>query len=96
MKRNVKYNDYIIKKKSQKLISEKFVKRAIIKWLSRNGFWRNLQYGDLREKCVDIKVQNNKYGVYFWIFDSGYENMGKWIDEAVLSAQFKKMLKKPL
>lgn len=60
-----------MKKEDKKLISEEFVKRAIIKWLSRNGFGRNLQYGDLREKGVDIKVQNNKYGIYFVIETKG-------------------------
>jgi len=56
---------------STKLISEEFVKRSIIRWLSRNGFGRNLYYGDLHDKGVDIKVQNNRYGVYFLIETKG-------------------------
>lgn len=36
------------------------------------------------------------YKTYNWVSDNGYENMGKWIDEAALSAQLKKIFRKPL
>ena len=51
----------------QKTISEKFVKQAIIKWLFRNGWGRNLQAGELHDKGVDIKVRHNNYARYFVI-----------------------------
>lgn len=57
--------------KPAKLISEEFVKHSIIKWLSRNGWGRNLEFGDKREKGVDIKVLNNRYAVYFLIEAKG-------------------------
>lgn len=57
--------------KQPKLINEEFVKRSIIMWLSRNGWGRNLQFGALRDKGYDIKVQNNRYGVYFIIETKG-------------------------
>ena len=55
----------------KKLISEKFVKQAIIKWLFRNGWGRNLEVGELRDKGVDIKVRNNKFSRYFLIETKG-------------------------
>jgi len=58
-------------KKAKKLLSEEFVKRAVIKWLSRNGWGRNLEFGDLRDQGVDIKVQNNKWPGYFIIETKG-------------------------
>ena len=44
------------KSKSKKLLSEEFVKRAIIKWLSRNG-WGYFEYDDLHTHGVDIKAR---------------------------------------
>ena len=58
-------------KKENKTISEEFVKRQIIMWLSCNGWGRNLRFGSLRDKGCDIAVQNNKYGVYFLIETKG-------------------------
>lgn len=55
----------------KKLISEKFVKRSIIKWLFRNGWGRNLEVGELRDQGVDIKVRNNKFSRYFLIETKG-------------------------
>lgn len=54
-----------------KPISEEFVKRAIIKWLSRHGWGRNLEFGGLHEKGFDIKVMNNKWPGYFIIETKG-------------------------
>lgn len=48
-------------------MSEDFVKTAVIKWLSRNGWGTNLQFGGLREHGVDIKVRHNLYSRYFFI-----------------------------
>ena len=53
------------------MLSEEFVKCSIIKWLSRNGWGRNLEFGDKRVKGVDIKVLNNRYAVYFLIEAKG-------------------------
>lgn len=58
-------------KNNKKLLTEEFVKRQIIKWLTRNGWGRNLNYGGLQDKGVDIKVQNSRYGVYFLIETKG-------------------------
>lgn len=51
----------------QKTLSEKIVKQAIIKWLFRNGWGRNLEVGELRDKGVDVKVRHNNYARYFLI-----------------------------
>lgn len=52
---------------SKKQITEEFVERAIIKYLSKNEWGTNLQFGGLREKGVDIKVRHNRYSRYFLI-----------------------------
>jgi hypothetical protein len=48
-------------------MSEDFVKNAIIKYLSRDEWGTNLQFGALHEKGVDIKVRHNRYSRYFLI-----------------------------
>lgn len=53
--------------KTQKPITEEFVQRSIIKYLSKNEWGTNLQFGGLREKGVDIKVRHNRYSRYFLI-----------------------------
>lgn len=55
----------------KKLISEKIVKQAIIKWLFRNGWGRNLEVGELRDRGVDIRVRHNNYTRYFLIETKG-------------------------
>ena len=55
----------------KKLLSEKFVKQAIIKWLFRNGWGTNLEVGELRDRGVDIRVRNNKFTRYFLIETKG-------------------------
>lgn len=55
----------------KKLISEKFVKQSIIKWLFRNGWSRNLEVGELRDRGVDIRVRHNNYARYFLIETKG-------------------------
>lgn len=50
-----------------KKITEEFVERSIIKYLSQNEWGTNLQFGGLREKGVDIKVRHNRYSRYFLI-----------------------------
>jgi len=52
---------------TKKPITEDFVQRAIIKYLSQNEWGTNLQFGGLREKGVDIKVRHNRYSRYFLI-----------------------------
>jgi len=37
----------------KKLISEKFVKQSIVKWLFRLGWGRNLVVGELRDRGID-------------------------------------------
>jgi hypothetical protein len=53
------------------LLSEKFVKKAIVKWLFKNGWGTNLEIGELRDPGVDIRVRNNKYSRYFLIETKG-------------------------
>jgi len=62
----------------KKLISEKFVKQSIIKWLFRNNWGRNLQTGELRDKGVDIKVRHNNYARYFLIEAKGEGQSKSW------------------
>lgn len=54
-----------------KPISEEFVKNQIIKYLSKNGWGTNLEFGTLRDKGVDIKVRHNLYSRYFLIETKG-------------------------
>ena len=51
----------------KKKLNEKQVKQAIIKWLFRNGWGKNLKAGELRDKGVDIQVRHNNYARYFLI-----------------------------
>jgi len=53
--------------RNKKNLSEEFVERSIIKYLSQNEWGTNLQFGALREKGVDIKVRHNRYSRYFLI-----------------------------
>ena len=55
----------------KKVISEKFVKQSIIKWLFRNNWGRNLEVGELRDRGVDIRVRHNDYARYFLIETKG-------------------------
>lgn len=48
-------------------MSEEFVKNSIIKYLSKNEWGTNLQFGALHDHGVDIKVRHNRYSRYFLI-----------------------------
>lgn len=54
-----------------KVISEEFVKRAVIRHLANLGWSKNLEYDDLRVPGVDIKVTNSKYSRTFFIEAKG-------------------------
>lgn len=54
-------------KKAENIASEEFVKRSVIQFLSSKGWGRNLKYGGLRDRGVDIQVCHNKYNRYFLI-----------------------------
>lgn len=54
-----------------KIISEKFVRRSIITFLSRKGWDRGLREKESAEHGVDIKVRHNKYPRYFFIETKG-------------------------
>jgi len=54
-----------------KIISERFVRRAIRDWLFRNGWGRNYIEKETHEQGVDIKVCHNKYSRYFFIETKG-------------------------
>lgn len=53
------------------LLTEKFVKKSIVRWLFRNGWGTNLEVGELRDKGADIRVRNNKFSRYFIIETKG-------------------------
>ncbi len=63
-----------------KLLKEWFIKKAIISWLSRNGWGTNLRSGELSERGVDIKVMHNKYPRYFLVEAKG-EGKSKHVNE---------------
>ncbi|OGG74165.1 hypothetical protein A3A40_00330 [Candidatus Kaiserbacteria bacterium RIFCSPLOWO2_01_FULL_54_20] len=54
-----------------KIISEEFVKRAVIRHLANLGWSKNLDYDDLHIRGVDIKVTNSKYSRTFFIEAKG-------------------------
>lgn len=55
----------------QKVMTERFVRRAIINYLSRMGWDRGLREKETTEHGVDIKVRHNKYSRYFFIETKG-------------------------
>jgi len=54
-----------------RIISERFVRRAIINYLARKGWDRGLREKETAEHGVDIKVRHNKYARYFFIETKG-------------------------
>ncbi|MBZ9578177.1 hypothetical protein KJA13_04110 [Patescibacteria group bacterium] len=52
-------------------MTEKFVRRAIIDWLSRKGYSRGLREKHTDEHGVDIKVRHNNYARYFIVETKG-------------------------
>lgn len=54
-----------------KTISERFVRRAIIRYLARNGWDRGLREKETSEHGVDIKVRHNRYARYFFVETKG-------------------------
>lgn len=50
-----------------KYFDERAIRRAVVKWLFRNGWGTNLHEKETREHGVDIRVRNNKYPVYYLI-----------------------------
>jgi len=50
-----------------KLMNEKFVRRAVIKWLSRKGYNLGLRERETNEHGIDIKVRHHKYPRYFLV-----------------------------
>jgi hypothetical protein len=53
-------------KKKDKKLSEEFVKRSIIQYLSKNG-WGHFKFGGPRDHGVDIQARHTKYSRYFLI-----------------------------
>jgi len=53
-----------------KKLSEEFVKRSVIQYLSKNG-WGHFQYGGLHDQGVDIKAKNIKVSRFFFIEAKG-------------------------
>ena len=49
----------------KKVLSERFVKNAVIRHLSRIGYNRNLQAKETGEHGIDIKVRHHGYARYF-------------------------------
>ena len=54
-----------------KVISERFVRRAIITYLARKGWNRGLREKETAEHGVDIRVRHNRYARYFFIETKG-------------------------
>ncbi len=48
-------------------LSERNVRRAIVEWLFRNGYGRNLRERGTGDHGIDIQVRHNRYGRYFII-----------------------------
>ena len=48
-------------------LSERNVRRAIVEWLFRNGYARNLRERGTAEHGIDICVRHNRYGRYFLV-----------------------------
>lgn len=57
-------------KEAGKRVSEDFVKNAVIKWLSANG-WGHFEFDDLHTHGVDIRARHHKYTRYFYIEAKG-------------------------
>lgn len=55
----------------RKILTERFVRRAIIDYLSRKGWDRGLREKETAEHGVDIKVRHNRYSRYFFIETKG-------------------------
>lgn len=51
-------------------MTEDYVKNAIIKWLSANG-WGHFQFGGLHDHGVDLKAKHNKYSRYYFVETKG-------------------------
>ena len=64
----------------KQLLNEKFVRRAIIRFLERKGWARNLREKERTEQGVDIRVRHNKYSRYFLI-----ETKGESVAKSALS-----------
>ena len=56
------------------VLDEKSVRRAVIAWLSRQGYNRKLQEKETAEHGVDIKVRHHKYPRYFLVEVKGEPN----------------------
>jgi hypothetical protein len=52
---------------ARRLLGEKIVRRAVIKYLGRKGYARGLEPKETQEHGVDIKVCHNKYPRYFYV-----------------------------
>lgn len=48
-------------------LSERNVRRAIVEWLFRNGYGRNLRERGTAEHGIDIRARHNRYPRYFLI-----------------------------
>ena len=58
-------------KTTSKSTSEEFVKRSVIKFLSKGKWNKNIEYGSLKDHGVDIKVSNSSYSRPFLIETKG-------------------------
>ncbi len=56
-------------KKERLIITEDFVQKRLIKYLELNGWSKSLQFAELWEQGVDIKVRNNKFSRY-WLIEA--------------------------
>jgi hypothetical protein len=58
-------------KNTTKSTSEEFVKRSVIKFLSKRKWSKNIDFGSLKDRGVDIRVSNSTYSRPFLIETKG-------------------------
>jgi hypothetical protein len=71
-----------------KLLTEKFVEKKIVEYLSRKGWGRNLRTHALDEHGVDMKVRHNKYARYWLVEVKGDAGPGAKHPNSVRETNF--------
>lgn len=66
------------------VLDERFIRKAVINWLSRKGYNRYLNEKETAEHGVDIKVRHYRYTRYFLVEVKGEPDpkTHKWPDSA--------------
>lgn len=69
-------------------LSERNVRRAVIRWLARQGYARNVQEKETAERGVDIQVRHNRYPRYFRLEVKGEPGRATRYADSLRSAYF--------